>query len=699
MLKKLMVIFAALAMVASACGSDGDDASSEPSADVTTTAAPAETTAAPVENTSDSSDAIKIPIHNWSSQIAGAYVLGAILESTGNSVEYISADSTLVYTSMCEGDMDIVHEVWQGAFGPAFEPRVEEGCVIDAGTHDALTREEWWYPSYVEDVCPGLPDWEALNDCSDLFTTPDSGGKGRFLGGPADWLKGDQERVDGLGMNFIVENAGTAGALWAALDAASANQEPIVLFNWTPNFVDAVYDGKFIEFPEYHDDCKTDASWGLNPETTHDCGNPAAGYLKTGVNVDFPDKWPTAYATVQKINFTSPDLNNLAAYIDIDGMEPEDAAERWLAENCDRWTGWSGADASVCPAAPDAPAEEPVSDTPGEGVDVKMARANWSTGYFQASIVAQLLGELGYNVSDPADTELPPSNFFTALGEGEVDLWANSWYPGHRSWWENEMTDGSLVGDHVSVVGELLMSAGVEGLLVTKTVAEEHGIKTIDQIDDDPDLIALFDANDTNPGDGIVQILGCPEDWTCDDIINAWIATAGWENIEQTKAGYDAMIAEGMAKVAAGEPTINYTWAPSGYVAQLVPGDNVMWLSGIGENTNDDSINEAYSSRDANGDPVSANHPEGVCTNDPCYMGWKPADIQVSANNDFLAANPAAEALLAQIVLSSLDVALMNLEYGNSDQTEATVKAIGAAWIAENRDTVDGWLDAARAAG
>ncbi|GIT00109.1 MAG: hypothetical protein CM1200mP26_18210 [Acidimicrobiales bacterium] len=119
-----------------------------------------------------------------------------MLESTGNSVEYISADSTLVYTSMCEGDMDLVHEVWQGAFGVAFEEQVDKGCVIDAATHDAKTREEWWYPSYIEDVCPGLPDWQALNECAEMFATPDSGGKGRFLGGPVDWLKGDQERVE-----------------------------------------------------------------------------------------------------------------------------------------------------------------------------------------------------------------------------------------------------------------------------------------------------------------------------------------------------------------------------------------------------------------------------------------------------------------------------------------------------------------------
>jgi len=303
----------------------------------------------------DSADPIKLPIHNWSSQIAGVYAVGAILESTGNSVEYISADSTVVYTSMCEGDMDLVHEVWQGAFGVAFEEQVDAGCVIDAATHDAKTREEWWYPSYIEDVCPGLPDWEALNGCAEMFATPDSGGKGRFLGGPVDWLKGDQERVEGLGMDFIVENAGTAGALWSALEAASANNEPIVLFNWTPNFIEAMYDGQFIEFPTFADECRTDASWGIHPETTHDCGNPKDGYLKLGVWSGFPDKWPTAYAAVQNMNFTNLDVAQLAMYVDIDGMEPEDAAALWLANNCARWTGWSGADASVCPEAPEAP--------------------------------------------------------------------------------------------------------------------------------------------------------------------------------------------------------------------------------------------------------------------------------------------------------------------------------------------------------
>jgi glycine betaine/proline transport system substrate-binding protein len=342
-----------------------DNSVQAPDASVDPGATPAATTAAPTTTSysvattaaqavSYWSDPIKLPIHNWSSQIAGVYAVGAILEATGNSVEYISADSTHVYTSMCQGDIDLVHEVWEGAFGVAFMEQVDAGCVIDAATHDAKTREDWWYPSYVEDVCPGLPDWEALNDCASLFATPDSGGKGRFLGGPVDWLKGDQERVEGLEMDFIVENAGTAGALWAALDAASVNQEPVVIFNWTPNFIEAMYDGKFIEFPAFDDRCRTVASWGVNPYSTHDCGNPKDGYLKLGVWSGFPAKWPNAYAAVQKMNFTNLDIAQLAMYVDIDGMEPVDAAYKWLADNCARWTQWANADSWPCSSPDDS---------------------------------------------------------------------------------------------------------------------------------------------------------------------------------------------------------------------------------------------------------------------------------------------------------------------------------------------------------
>ena len=288
----------------------------------------------------ESSDPIKIPIHNWSSQIVGAYVVGKVLEEAGYEAEYVPSDSQVVYTSMCEGDIDLVHEVWQGAFGVAFEKVVGEGCVIDAATHDAKTREEWWYPAYVEELCPGLPDWQALNKCSEMFATPETKPNGRFLAGPVDWLKQDAERVEGLGMNFNVVNAGSASALWAELDSASKRNAPIVLFNWTPNFIEAIYEGKFIEFPEYAEGCKDDPAWGLNKELTHDCGNPKDGYLKIGVWKGMPDKWPKAYGIVRKINLSNADIALMAKLADIDGMEPEEAADKWMADHESKWRGW-----------------------------------------------------------------------------------------------------------------------------------------------------------------------------------------------------------------------------------------------------------------------------------------------------------------------------------------------------------------------
>ena len=53
-----------------------------------------------------------------------------------------------------DGDIDIVHEVWEGAFGASFDKAVATGGVIDLLTHDAVTREDWWYPVYIEEVCP-----------------------------------------------------------------------------------------------------------------------------------------------------------------------------------------------------------------------------------------------------------------------------------------------------------------------------------------------------------------------------------------------------------------------------------------------------------------------------------------------------------------------------------------------------------------
>lgn len=288
----------------------------------------------------DSSDPIIIPTHNWSSQIVMSHVVGNLFESMGNNVEYVSTDSQAVYESVRLGDVTLELEVWEGAFGVAFSEALAKGGMHDAGDHNAVTREDWWYPLWTKDSCPGLPSWEALNDCAAMFATPETGDKGRFLGGPVDWLKHDAERVEALGMDFVVVNAGSAAALWAEVSAAERNMRPVVIFNWTPNFVEAVWEGEFVEFPTYFEGCKDDPALGPNPDATYDCGNPADGYLKKAAWDGMEDKWPNAYQVLRKISFTNPQIAEMAKLVDVDEMEPEDAALQWIEDNEDVWQPW-----------------------------------------------------------------------------------------------------------------------------------------------------------------------------------------------------------------------------------------------------------------------------------------------------------------------------------------------------------------------
>ena len=196
----------------------------------------------------------------------------------------------------------------------------------------------------------------------------------------------------------------------------------------------------------------------------------------------------------------------------------------------------------------------------------------------------------------------------------------------------------------------------------------------------------------------MVDIMGCPEDWTCDNIINSQLAFGGYSNLQQVKAGYDPMWAQAVDMVNEGLPVVAYTWTPSAYITQIRPGDNAYWLGmeAILDDSNPmgqdggDGWDQRPGTAAIGEDQCPARSADGLCP-----IGWKAADIRAAANNQFLADNPAAEELLLQIKLSVMDISLANVAQGEG----ADPKDLAADWIAGNRSTVDGWLDAARAAG
>ena len=317
---------------------------------------------------------------------------------------------------------------------------------------------------------------------------------------------------------------------------------------------------------------------------------------------------------------------------------------------------------------------------PGAGLSIRMARANWSTGYFQAEVYRALLEELGYEVSDPSQAELGPDIFYVGLAGGDFDFWVNSWFPNHYNFLSGELADGSLVSNHTTVVGEEMHAGGLQGFMVDKATAEANGIVDLSDIGDNPAVAALFDTD----GNGKADLFGCNDGWGCQIVINETIALNGWEDtIEQISADYSALWLDVLARHDRGEPILTYTWTPSAYITQLVAGQDVIWVS---------VPNPIEGQRGA------AALPADQCPGQPCEMGFTAADILVTANNDFLTANPAAATLLEQVKIGVLDVALQNVRMDAGENSQADIVRHAHEWIEANRATIDAWLHAARTA-
>ena len=291
-----------------------------------------------VASISKAADPIRIPVLNWTSQIVMANVMGQIFEEMGHTAELVPAESASRYEAVRIGDLHVAHETWESTMALPFYEAMDKGGLIDAGSHDLITFEEMGVPNWVieEGLCPGLPSWEALKDpaCAANFATADSDGKGRWLEGPYEWHTDVMpNRLKGLGIDdlWTLKFAGSADALWAELKAAKAEGRGTIIFNWSPNFTDAA-GFTFIEFPPYFEGCRLEQGGSL--ETTG-CGSPK-GWLKKAAHIKFPITHTSAYKFYTKMEFTAPNIGEMANYVDNEGMTHAEAATAYIANNRDQ---------------------------------------------------------------------------------------------------------------------------------------------------------------------------------------------------------------------------------------------------------------------------------------------------------------------------------------------------------------------------
>ncbi len=287
----------------------------------------------------ESKEPIKLTLHDWSGQLITTNIMAEVLKKAGYNVELVQADYLAQFTGLKTGDLHVAMEMWETTGREAMDEATATGLVENFGETGMIAIEEWWYPAYMKETCPGLPDWKALNDCAALFSTPETAPKGRYLGAPVTWGGFDDERVKALGLNYEVVHAGTDAALFAELQSAYERKAPVLLWVYAPHWAQTKFEGEWIKFPAYTPECYRDPAWGSNPDLAYDCGKPHGPIWKVGW-AGVKDKWPGAYKAIKAFNISNDEMAKMIAAVDLEGQKLDAVVAEWMDKNKDRWSTW-----------------------------------------------------------------------------------------------------------------------------------------------------------------------------------------------------------------------------------------------------------------------------------------------------------------------------------------------------------------------
>jgi len=314
---------------------------------------------------------------------------------------------------------------------------------------------------------------------------------------------------------------------------------------------------------------------------------------------------------------------------------------------------------------------------PGKGKVARPARATWNTGYFQEALIGRALTTLGYEVKRVKELQNPL--FYKTVTLGDVDYWANGWFPSH--WSQTPKNFKEKAG----IYGSVVAAGGLQGYLVSKKLVEQYNIKSLNDFKR-PEVKKAFDTN----GDGKADLVACPPGWGCAGIIaHHFKAYDLKDHINASQAAYAPSMAGVLAKHKRGQPVFFYTWAPNWTIFKLQPGKDVMWIN----------VPEILPTKaqESGLDLMTVSGVEGAVT-DPIKLGFVVSDILIVANTKFMDKNPALKSFFAAFNLPLKDINEQNTKMQDGENSKKDIQNHVDQWIAKNGKQWNYWLELARTA-
>jgi len=271
---------------------------------------------------------IKLVMLEWTGAHISTHMAGQLLEKLGYKIEYVTAGTYPQFQGLADGDLSATVETWSNNVSDIYPKLLAEKKIENLGSIGLDPREGWIYPKFMEQVCPGLPDWKALMEpgCVQALSTPETAPKGRFLDYPADWGSRSATIIADNDMPYISVPAGSDGALVAELQASEAARTPLLMMFWAPHWALVDNEVGWVNMPP----CKE--------QSVEHCIEPPEAV--TVVWSGFGAKWPAALTFLKEFRIDAETQQKMTLAIDKQGQELDAVVKDWIDRNEQIWRPW-----------------------------------------------------------------------------------------------------------------------------------------------------------------------------------------------------------------------------------------------------------------------------------------------------------------------------------------------------------------------
>ena len=304
-------LVAATALVLSACSSSVDDAASG----------------------SGDCGSWGIAMHAWNGYTASAQVVAEVARAQGCTITQTTLEEAgVTYDAMEAGSVDVIIEDWGGG---RWQEWADRGAIQEVGPNGNIGLIGMYVAPWMVEKYPDILDSANLNKYASLFKTSDSGGKGAWYEGPPGYTTIGEKMISANKLNFKAISTGSEAALVDVLTKAEANKTPALAYFYEPHTL-------FVNIP------------GLDKARVKFPANDWADAAKASGKTDYPETVLQKLATtklvdsgsvfatiVKNFTWTNADQNSVSADIE-GGMDPAEAAQKWIDANPDKVKAWLG---------------------------------------------------------------------------------------------------------------------------------------------------------------------------------------------------------------------------------------------------------------------------------------------------------------------------------------------------------------------